>query len=467
MSCLIILTKEQILQSENKFNRKFPEKNLIKIAGQKIWKKIFKKIQNKKTLILAGPGNNGEDGRLLFNIAQTFYKNSVEIISFDKDKFKLEQSILKFRKTIQSFDIIIDSIFGIGLNRKIDNFYKDIFKIINISKKYVISIDLPSGIFCDDGTFFDTCVCAHETLVMGFFKPCHFLLPAKAKCGKKTLVSLNLEVPTNLYPKIYLITEKFAIENFPQSKIDDHKHKKGSALVLGGKMAGASRLVALASRKIGAGLSTIKVSKKELGLYSGTEPGTIINFDTKIDLNKYTSVVVGPGLGRTYKKDKIIEILKNKHVSVILDADGLSVFNSDKSRLFKYLKKRSNTILTPHEGEFKKLFNHKYKSKILSSLEAAKSTNSVIIYKGNDTVVASPRGDIWINDNAFENLATAGSGDILCGLIAGILCRNKNLTISSILGVWFQGKLSQNSNNIIAEDFICDIPYVLNKLGNE
>tara|TARA_X000000950_G_scaffold285064_1_gene389735 strand:+ start:5605 stop:7008 length:1404 start_codon:yes stop_codon:yes gene_type:complete len=467
MSCLSILTKKQILQSEKKFIKRFPNKDLIRIASQKLWNNLSSKIKKKKVFILSGPGNNGEDGRQLFKIAQDSSENLLEIFSFSKALSNQLEISKKVNKLIQSSDIIIDSIFGIGLNRKVNNFYKYIFKIVNESKKYVISIDVPSGVFCDNGTYNETCVCADETYVMGYFKPCHFLLPAKQKCGKKTLVKLGLKIPPKLNPKIQLITDKFVLKNFPKNKIDDHKYKRGSVLVLGGKMAGASRLVALASRKIGAGLSTIKISSNQIPLYSGAEPGTIINYNNEINLQNYSAVVIGPGLGKDFEKEKIIQILKDQKIKTILDADGFSMHEKDNKKILALLRKRKKTILTPHDGEFKKFFKMENNSKIEASLKAAKFSNSIVIYKGNDTVIATPEGKVWVNDNAFENLATAGSGDILCGLIAGILSRNKDLIISSIIGVWFQGKLSQNSNNLIAEDFIYDIPYVMNKLVNE
>ena len=147
-------------------------------------------------------------------------------------------------------------------------------------------------------------------------------------------------------------------------------------------MSGAARIVALSARKIGAGLSTIKIEKDQLLNYVGTEPGTIVNFSEKIQINNYDLVVLGPGLGKKYSVSKILKILRDFKKTIILDADALSIFEK-KEHLFSILKKRTNTILTPREGEFKRLFGEIKKDKVSAALLASKKTNSTIIFKGN------------------------------------------------------------------------------------
>ncbi|MDC3176394.1 NAD(P)H-hydrate dehydratase, partial [Alphaproteobacteria bacterium] len=226
-----------------------------------------------------------------------------------------------------------------------------------------------------------------------------------------------------------------------------------------GEMSGAARIVALSARKIGAGLSTIKIEKNQLLNYAGTEPGTIVNFSEKIQINDYDLVVLGPGLGKKYSLSKILKILRDFKKTIILDADALSIFEKKKEHLFSILKKRTKTILTPHEGEFKRLFGEIKNDKLSAALLASKKTNSTIIFKGNDTVVAFPNEDVFINDGANSSLATAGTGDMLCGMIGGLICQGMEIKHSILYAIFIQNKLSNNTNNTIVEDFINDIPF--------
>ena len=165
------------------------------------------------------------------------------------------------------------------------------------------------------------------------------------------------------------------------------------------------------------------------------------------------------------KKKKILKNLDNK-IPAVVDADALSLFKTNPKILFAMLKKRKNSVLTPHHGEFKRVFDFKKANKINLAIKAARLTSSIIVYKGNDTVIACPNGNIWVNNNAQKSLATAGSGDILSGLIAGISSQKVGLEIATVLAVWIHGKLSHNSDNVIVEDFIKEIPKVIQTINN-
>ena len=150
----------------------------------------------------------------------------------------------------------------------------------------------------------------------------------------------------------------------------------------------------------------------------------------------------------------------------MIDADGLSMFEKKKDILFKSLKNRKNSILTPHHGEFKRLFNFSSNNKILNTIEASKLTSSVVVHKGNDTVVATANSDVWICNNARNSLATAGTGDILTGMISGLLAQKSNLVEATLIGVWIHAMLSHNKQSVIAEDFLEDIVRTKQSLNN-
>ena len=460
MKYLNIFFKDQIIRSESLYLKKNPSADLIFNSASSILNFIDKEFNKKKFLFFCGPGNNGNDGKKVCDLNSKI--NFFKLIEVNKN-FEISKSLIKLMKEC---DIIIDAIFGFGLNRKIEKNIEEIILSINRSNKMVISLDLPSGIDVDSGRIFNVAVKSDITLALGFYKPCHFLNPGKNYCGRKKLLKLNLPLPPKNKINIKIIDKNFITKDRVNFKYDIHKYNKGSVLIYGGKMSGASRLSALSARRVGAGLSTINVDEENLRFYGGCEPGTILSCSKEINFEKIKSIVIGTGLGKDYNKKRVINILKLTNLPVVLDADALNIFENSKKELFKALKNRKMNILTPHQGEFKKLFGFDGKSKIHDALEAAKITASIVVYKGNDTVIATPKGDVWININARNSLATAGTGDILTGLIAGLIAQGRKLVEACITANWILGDMSQNKNNMIAEDFVDQINFYNNCLNN-
>ena len=196
---------------------------------------------------------------------------------------------------------------------------------------------------------------------MGFFKPAHFLLPSKKFIGSLNILDLKLDLPKKLKPEINILNKnqfkKFKVFH----DIDINKYDKGHVCVFGGKMPGASRIVALASRKIGAGLSTILIEKNNLIYYCNSEPGTIIEKFNFSKLNGKNVFVIGPGLGKTFNTNKLYKLLSSVEQPVILDADAISLFENEKEIFYKLLNKKKNFILTPHYGEFMRVFTYNEK----------------------------------------------------------------------------------------------------------
>ena len=176
---------------------------------------------------------------------------------------------------------------------------------------------------------------------MGFYKPAHFLLPSKSNCGKVKLLNLKLPSPKKRSPEINLISNKYT-KKIPTFDLGINKYDRGHVIVIGGEMPGASRIVALTSRKVGAGLSTIAISKKFLSLYAGTEPGTILSLYKEDVLNKKNVLVIGPGLGKNFSIESIEKIIIKFSGPVVLDADGISNFKNHKEKFFNLLSKKKN-----------------------------------------------------------------------------------------------------------------------------
>ena len=461
MSSNKILTLQQILKAENNFIAKKSHEELINFAGKKVGNFLYKNFKHKKILFICGFGNNGMDGI----IAASFLKDKkidCDIFDISKVTFYEEKFTLNL---LEKYQVLVDCVFGTGLNKRVNGGLKKIIEKINNSKKYIISIDLPSGTKCDTGQILGISVKANLTLCLGFYKPAHFLLPGKTQSGEKKIINLNLTVPAKLKPSVNLIDS--GVCNFlPKFKSSCHKYDKGHVLVLGGQMAGASRIVALVSRKIGCGLSTIAVHENNLKYYNGVEVGTIIQEVSDDLLKKKDVLVLGPGLGKGFDTKQIIHLIEKFEGPIVIDADAISIFKDQKKLFYQIIKKKQNVVLTPHEGEFKRLFSHSEESKLQNCLKASKLINNSIVHKGNDTVVCLNNGSLWINDNATERLATAGTGDILCGLIAGLIAQKMNFRKAILAAVHIQGELSQIKKNITAEDFIGSITKTLLKLKN-
>ncbi len=447
------------MELENKYIQKYSFNKLINKAAKKISKFIEKQYLDKKILFVCGPGNNGEDGKLTYKLLKSKIKTKTFCIN---KKQKID--ISKLERLINETEIIFDCIFGTGLNKNISGKFCKVFELINHSKKHIVSVDIPSGINSDSGCVMNLCINANTTLAMGSLKPGYFLIPGKCFLGKIIEMDLDLGSPSKIEPKISLIKKSSFKNKLPEHKLMIHKYDKGHVMVLGGKMAGASRLVAYSARKVGCGLSTITVDEDNMSFYSGSEPGTIIKRLVVSEINNAQVLVIGPGLGKDYNKKKIVDIIKLFVGPIIIDADAISLFKGFEKEFYNLLKTKEKIIITPHFGEFKRVFNFISMSKIDMCIEASKLINNCVLLKGNDTVIAFPNNKIWINNLANNNLATAGTGDLLCGILAGLLAQNMDFSYAILASVWIQSRISKSKNDVVVEDFLKQIPFVIDSL---
>ena len=251
----------------------------------------------------------------------------------------------------------------------------------------------------------------------------------------------------------------------------DHKYTRGHvAIISGKKMPGAARLAAQAARRIGAGLVTITCPPDNFAILSVGEPGTLIkSAPTKKTLMKILSdrrqnaILVGPGTGLNKETYKIVlQVLAMQNKTTVLDADALSVFEKDPNTLFSAIK--TPCILTPHEGEFRRLFSMRG-DRLSNVREAAKLSGAIIILKGPDTIIASPSGKATINSNAPPTLATAGTGDVLAGFVLGLLAQDMDPFDAACAAVWLHGETANKfGNGLIAEDLAKMLPSIITSL---
>ena len=458
----MILSTKQIAQLEKRYDIN----QLIINAGRAIFDEISNNFSKRKIIILCGPGNNGEDG---IAAAKLFIENHWDIkVFFYKRPANAKVKSIELNKeslvkNTEKDDLFIDSLFGTGLSRNIQEDLIDCIKIINT--RNVISIDVPTGINTDTGAIMGYAVQAKTTITFHTKKPCHLLLPGKEYSGK--CVVKNIGIKDKIDSKIN--ENNPLLWDIPKIPMDHNKYDRGHCITVAENVThiGATKMSAIASLRSGSGMSTILTNQSLMSIYASSLMSIMVRdiVDLKKLLNDgYTkSVIIGPGskLNEQTKKTTI-SVLKSKKKCVI-DAGSLSVFENNSEELFKYISDNC-AVMTPHEWEFRRLFKFTG-NKIERTLLAARASNSTILLKGSDTVIASPEGNIVINSNAPSYLATAGSGDVLSGIIGGLMASGMSPFNSACAGAWIHSECAKLlKRGMIAEDLLNVIPEVISKL---
>jgi len=457
---------------------------LMENAGKAVADFIIKKTSPSMVYVFCGSGNNGGDGYVtarllkeqgyqvkLFEVLEGVVKGDALLAKY---KWKEAGGIIDIfsGKIEEGCKIIVDAICGIGLSGELSDNIKKIIKLINQHRAKKISIDIPTGVNASTGEVLDVAVLANYTI--SFFKPKigQVLLPGKKYVGELVIAQIGIveDVLRQLKPSVFLNDPKVWQKMFVNFDIDVHKYQKGVCMVVAGEQdyIGASKLASLAAARSGCGMVKLLVNRDDFFLFSTIDPSLIIksydNFWGMVSImgdDKISSFVVGPGLGVSDDaRKKVIEVLKTKK-PVVIDADAISTFANNPKDLFKHL--HQNCVLTPHMGEFQKLFKLEG-NKIEQAINAAKQTGAVIVYKGNDTVITDSN-KVIINANSSNNLATAGSGDVLSGIIAGLLAEGMTPFYAAAAGVWLHAETARPLKiGMIASDIISHLPKTLNSL---
>lgn len=473
-----VITIKQIKELEEFSN--ISTTDLIEKAGQNIFEKIKKEYKKCKVIVACGPGKNGADGyvvaRQLLN-ANWDVSVILKDIPTNEDAKKIYErwnriggKSINFKyvdkDTFNGCELIIDAMFGSGLNKKIVGEYKRIIELINYLKISTISIDVPSGINADTGAIYGIAVKANETISFILPKIAHVITPSNEYCGKLTLINIGIsnEEINKLNIRTFINSPEIWKSNLPTINIYDNKYTRGVVLINSGEMYGASILASKAARKVGAGMIYISCDNNNYNIVANHTisdvlkiNNTINEFNEIVKSDKIDSIVMGCGNGKTQMlKEKIFSALKYAKCPIIFDADAISVFENDKNSIEKLFKSIKRTcIFTPHLGEFKKLFAYDENDKISSVQKAAQVSKSVVILKGYDTIIASPTGEVVINTHASPYLSIAGSGDVLSGIISSLIAQGMDEFKAVCCAVWLHGDVSLKLNKIfLIEEFI-------------
>jgi hydroxyethylthiazole kinase-like uncharacterized protein yjeF len=304
-----------------------------------------------------------------------------------------------------------------------------------------VACDVPSGVESDSGTAPSDVPPFDMTVTFGALKPAHRLLPAMDRCGRVVLADIGIDATIDWH--------EIAPPSLPPLDPNGHKYDRGLVHALAGKMPGAIALAATAAAKAGAGYVRVSTSRSIDGL-----PAAIVQTDTaEINDERIGCLLVGPGLGDI---PQVLTLALTSRAPKVLDADAISHLG-DPERL-----KGQDAIITPHEGEFTRLFGEIAGTKPERALEAAHRSGAVVVYKGGDTVVASPDGPVGFRSPAPAWLASAGTGDVLAGVIAAMRARGMPAFEAACAGVWLQGKAAEIAGpEMIADDLAHAIPAAL------
>lgn len=461
---------------------------LMENAGLAVVKTILKHYAPCKVLIICGPGNNGGDG---FVVARLLKQHGwlVDVALFgDKARLKGDAKINadKFDGEIKSLnsmniknaDLIVDALFGAGLDRDLTGEVLEIVANINQCGVPVVAIDVPTGIDGETGQVKGAAIKANHTVSFFRAKPAHYLLPGREYCGELHIADIG--IPDRVLQEIDANTwlNRPNLWTLPQKKLSAHKYDAGHCIIVSGDElhTGAARLAARAALRIGAGLVSLVGSKAALLIHAAHLSSIMLKpLSNANDLSllladkRFNSLVIGPALGVGQNTRDLVLAALASSANIVIDADGLTSFSNNPKQLFEAIKARKSgqVVLTPHGGEFAKIFNIKANSKVDVALKSAKISGAAIILKGADTVIATPDGLAIINDNAPPYLATAGSGDVLAGIIGGLLAQGMSGFKAAAAGVYLHGAAGGafGGQGLIADDLPDILPQVMNELG--
>ncbi len=445
-------------------------------------------------VVVAGRGNNGGDG---FIAAADLLERGREVLVIllckrDSLKGDAARAAQEWKgdvlpcvpESLGHPALIIDALFGAGLDRPVKGDAATMIEAINNADVPVLAVDLPSGINGTSGEVMGVAIEATSTVTFFRRKPGHLLLPGRLHCGEVHVTDIGIEanVLETIGPRAFENVPELWRDAFPVPQIDGHKYARGHAVVVSGDMAatGAARLAARAALRAGAGLVTLASPSDALTVNAAALTAVMIRsvdtpkqFAKLLEDKRLNACVIGPGAGvGSHTRDLTLEILSAQR-NCVLDADALTSFADHPEQLFNAIRNaRAQIVLTPHAGEFARLFKSEIADASLSKLDrtrmAATQSGAVVLLKGPDTVVASPGGRASIASNAPPWLATAGAGDVLAGMIGGMLAQGVDAFDAASIGVWMHGEAAhQFGPGLIAEDLSETLPEVFADLYTE
>jgi hydroxyethylthiazole kinase-like uncharacterized protein yjeF len=415
---------------------------LMDAAGRAVARAILSRYKPCRVLVLAGPGNNGGDGKV-----------AARYLSRAGWPVRVQNFASATVEQVQCAELVIDAIFGAGLSRDIS---VPVAELLRAAKR-IVAVDVPSGLDGATGQVRGYAPQAELTITFFRFKPGHLLYPGRGLCGELLLRDIGMPetVLNDIHPQTW--ENKPSLFTLPARAATGHKYTSGDVTVLCGTLPGAARLACAAARRAGAGMVTLAAETPmvlpEAGLILRTD-----KLETLLQDARRHVWVIGPGLGVTRAGEALAKIIEAGGRQIIADADALTACAGAPEKL------RGTTIITPHEGEFTRVFGSIGHDKLTAARRAATLTGAVTVLKGADTIIAAPDGRAAINTNAPPWLATGGTGDVLAGIAAAMLAQSLPAFEAACAAIWLHGAAAQSLGpGLIAEDLPAAIAKVMAK----
>jgi ADP-dependent NAD(P)H-hydrate dehydratase / NAD(P)H-hydrate epimerase len=458
-----------------------PVIELMENAGSVVAREIEKRWSARPAIVLCGPGNNGGDGFVAArHLSETGWPVRIALLG-PRDRLvgaashhaELWGGAIEplTPAVLDGAELVVDALFGAGLRRALEGAAAETLAAAASRRLPLVAIDVPSGLMGDTG---EALGAVASVLTVTFFrkKPGHLLLPGRSLCGE--VVAADIGTPASVIEQVAPDTFEndplLWLSELPRPHDGCNKYTRGHALIAGGyPMTGAARMAARAAARAGAGLTTIAVPVIALPIYATALTSIMVrpiaapeDFQLLLDDRRFTAFLIGPGAGTGDETRARVQAMMKSGRPAVLDADALTAFQDDPNLLCRAVA--GSCVLTPHDGEFRRLFDPNG-DKLIRTRAAARRSGTVIVLKGSDTVIAAPDGRAIINANAPPTLATAGSGDVLSGIVLGLLAQGMEPFLAAAAAVWMHGAAAiEFGPGLIAEDLPDLLPGVFRRL---
>lgn len=463
--------------------RGVPTLALMEAAGHAVALTVRRRFARQPVLVACGPGNNGGDGFVAARLlARKGWPVTVALLG-EADHLKGDARIMHDRwrgpvvllhaALLESAPLVVDALFGAGLARDLEGPARDVVEAVNARGLACVAVDIPSGVDGNSGEVRGAAPRCAMTVTFFRRKPGHLLYPGRGLCGEQVVADIGIPeavLGEEVTPTAFLNGP--SVWTLPAPRPEDHKYRRGHAVVVGGgAMTGAGRLAARGARRIGAGMLTIGCPEPARAIYQADAPGNIVRaLEGAADLadlledERYNAILLGSGGGRGPLLASMVMTALSTGRAVVLDADALTSFEDDPRTLFDAIQ--GPTVFTPHAGEFARLFPDLNGDRMMKARAAAQRSGAVVVLKGPDTLVAAPDGRVAINASAPPTLATAGTGDVLAGMVLGLMAQGMAAFEAAAAAVWVHGMAAAvHGPGLVAEDVPEAIPVVLRALS--